>query len=255
MIFIMQVKTIKKLSRHSVSLIIIIIIWQIASKIINAPLVLPEPARVFKILAIFIVKLAFWKNFCFTAFRVLISFFISMTTGIFIGLLCSSSELSKDLLEFPLSVIRSTPVVAFILIAFFWFRSDTVPVFVCVLMTLPVMVSAVQKGFSQNEKNEKLIFMSESYNLSFLQTFRYIKLPCAMPFVAGGAESTFGLCWKVVAAGEVLCNPKYGAGTMMARSQVIIQTDEVIAVTIVLVTVSFIIQQIFKAVNEKYFKK
>lgn len=251
----MREKIIKKFSRYLISLIIIIIIWQIASGVIDAPLILPNPARVFKTIVDSVFKREFWKNFCFTSFRVVVSFFICMIAGFFLGFLCSSSKVLKDLFELPISVIRSTPVVAFILIAFFWFRSDTVPIFVSVLMTLPVMVSAVQKGFSQNEKNEKLIFMAKSYNLSFRQTFRYIKLPCAMPFIASGAESTFGLCWKVVAAGEVLCTPKYGAGTMMAHSQIVLQTDEVIAVTIVLVAVSFLIQQIFKVINENCFRK
>ena len=67
-----------------------------------------------------------------------------------------------------------------------------------------------------------------------------------------GMVSTFGLTWKVVAAGEVLSLPKYAAGTLLQRGQVHLETSSVIAVTIVLVTVSFIIERLFSLAVRKY---
>ena len=57
--------------------------------------------------------------------------------------------------------------------------------------------------------------------------------------------SSFGLTWKVVAAGEVLSLPKYAAGTMLQKAQVHLETSTVIAVAIILVLVSFAIERLF----------
>ena len=151
--------------------------------------------------------------------------------------------------ELPLAIIRATPVVAFILIALFWFKSGTVPVFVSVLMTLPIMTTAVANGFYKTD--EKLLVMAHVFKLSRRQIFRYIQLPSLVPFFLNGMVSTFGLTWKVVAAGEVLSLPKYAAGTMLQKAQVHLETSTVMAVAIILVIVSFVLEQLFMLAVKK----
>ena len=78
------------------------------------------------------------------------------------------------------------------------------------------------------------------------KAFWYIRLPSAKKALDAGAESAFGICWKVVAAGEVLSLPRNAAGTMMQRSQVHLETAEVLAVTTILIITSLLTQKIFR---------
>lgn len=217
---------------------------------VRAELILPGPDNVLKALLTLLKSPVFYKAFAFTFLRVLLSFLISVVLGTLLGLLCALSSFAHDFFEFPLAIIRATPVVAFILIALFWFKSGTVPIFVGVLMTLPIMTTAVANGLSKSE--QKLLSMAQTFGLTKKQIFRYIKLPSLVPFFMNGMVSTFGLTWKVVAAGEVLSLPKYAAGTLLQRGQVHLETSSVIAVTIVLVTVSFIIERLFSLAVRKY---
>ena len=228
---------------YILSLVVILVLWIVVSRIINAPLILPTPASVFSSATNLVKTESFWHAFVHTFLRVIISFVITVLVGTIIGLACGLSSFTRSFFELPLAIIRATPVVAFILIALFWFKSSTVPVFVCVLMTLPIMTTAVANGFTKSDK--KLLGMAKVFNFTRGQVFRYIQLPSLVPFFLNGMVSTFGLCWKVVAAGEVLSLPKFAAGTMLQKAQVHLETSTVMAVAILLVVVSFLLEQLF----------
>lgn len=245
-------KKARTVTAYVLSLAFILVLWIVLSLAVHADLILPGPGKVFKALAGLLKSSAFYKAFAHTFLRVFISFIISVIAGTLIGILCGLSPFARDFFELPLAIIRATPVVAFILIALFWFKSGTVPVFVGVLMTLPIMITAVTNGFYKSD--EKLQGMAQAFCLSKKQIFRYIQLPSLVPFFMNGMLSTFGLTWKVVAAGEVLSLPKNATGTLLQRAQVHLETPSVIAITIVLVAVSFVIERIFVAAVNKYLK-
>lgn len=242
-------KKFRTTTAYLLSLAVIVLSWFVISRIISAELILPSPVKVFGSAFDLIKSRVFWRAFASTFLRVIISFVISVVLGTLIGLACGLSSFTRDFFELPLAIIRATPVVAFILIALFWFKSGTVPVFVCVLMTLPIMTTAVANGFSKTD--EKLLGMAKVFNFSRGQVFRYIQLPSLAPFFLNGMVSSFGLSWKVVAAGEVLSLPKYAAGTMLQKAQVHLETSTVMAVAILLVVVSFLLERLFMLAVKK----
>ncbi|MBO4532582.1 MAG: ABC transporter permease subunit [Treponema sp.] len=242
----------KTLIAYTSSIVFIFVLWILLSRLVNASLILPGPGQVFTAMFQLYKTQKFWLSFAYTLLRVFLSFFISVIAGTLLGIFCGLSSFIRDFFEFPLAVIRATPVVAFILIALFWFKSGTVPVFVCVLMTLPIMTTAVANGFYKTD--EKLLGMAHTFNFTRRQIFRYIQLPSLVPFFLNGMVSTFGLSWKVIAAGEVLSLPKNGTGTLLQRAQVHLETPSVMAITIILVAVSFIIERLLMLAVKKLLK-
>lgn len=248
----MQKKKIFTVLPYFLSFVSILLIWCFFSKIINASLILPPPSVVIKSFFNIVVKAIFWKNFTATILRVFISFLISVFLGTIIGFLCGLSEFTRKYFELPLTIIRTTPVIAIILVAYFWFKSDFVPIFVTVLMTLPIMITSITTGFMNADK--KLLQMSKVFNYSKKEEIKYIKIPCCISYFFSGAVSCFGLSWKVVAAGEVICLPKFAIGTLLQKSQIHLETSEVIAQTLILVIVSFLIEKIFSLIVKKVVK-
>ena len=240
----------KTIAAYILSVLVILAAWVFVSKLINAELILPSPLEVFSSMDSLVKTRAFWQAFTHTFLRVIISFAITVVLGTALGIAAGFSKFLRDFFELPLAVIRATPVVAFILIALFWFKSGTVPVFVSVLMTLPIMTTAVANGFSKAD--EKLMGMAKVFCLTRSQIFKYIQFPSLVPFLLNGMVSSFGLTWKVVAAGEVLSLPKYAAGTMLQKAQVHLETSTVIAVAIILVLVSFILEQVFMSLVKRF---
>ena len=225
--------------------ILFVIVWYGIARIVNASLILPYPHAVIMRLFQLVQTKGFWISFGITILRVFISFKITVVLGFILGLCSADYPVFKNLLTFPLAVIRATPIIAFILLALFWFKSSGVPVFVAVLMSLPVMITAAEKGFENNKENQNKLFKASCYGFTGFRAFYYIRLSSARASLISGSESAFGLCWKVVAAGEVLSVPRYAAGTMMQQAQVHLETADVLCFTLVLVIFSIICQKIF----------
>ncbi len=222
----------------------LLLVWYALAAIIRAPLILPFPhavlVRLFKLAG----TLFFWKAFDFTFLRVVIAFLISLIAGFFIGLFAADYPSFAAFIVFPLELIRATPVIALILPALFWFTSGIVPVFVAALVCLPIVASASKKGFEANPENIEKLFRANSRGLTGFKAFRYIRLPAAKTSLASGAQSAFGLSWKVIAAGEVLSIPRYGTGSLMQQAQVHLETVDILAITIALVIASYLCQKI-----------
>ena len=231
----------------------LLIVWYALAAIIGAPLILPFPHRVLLRLFELARTFIFWKAFAFTFLRVIISFLISMSAGFFLGLFAADSDAFAAFLAFPLELVRATPVIALILPALFWFTSSLVPVFVAVLMCMPLVITASQKGFAHSPENLEKLFKANSRGFAGFKAFFYIRLPAAAPALASGAESAFGLAWKVVAAGEVLSIPRYAAGSLMQQAQVHLESADVLAITFMLVLISYICQKnIVKILKRRY---
>ena len=232
-----------------------LLVWYAVSAIIAAPLILPFPHQVIKRLFELVITAVFWKAFSFTFLRVIISFLISLLLGFFLGLLAADSKAFSAFIDFPIELIRATPVIALILPALFWFTSGVVPVFVSVLMCLPIIITASKKGFEKTPENTEKLYKAASRGFTGFKAFLYIRVSSAAPSLLAGAQSAFGLSWKVVAAGEVLSIPHYATGSLMQLAQVHLETTDVLAITLVLVLVSCLCEAAFSKISSKNHKK
>lgn len=232
-----------------------LLLWYAVSAIIAAPLILPFPHQVLKRLCQLALTSIFWKAFAFTFLRVIVSFLISLLLGFFLGLLAADSKSFAAFIDFPIELIRATPVIALILPALFWFTSGIVPVFVSVLMCLPILITASQNGFKKSPENREKLYMAASRSFTGFKAFWHIRLPAAAPSLISGAQSAFGLSWKVVAAGEVLSIPRQAAGSLMQQAQVHLETADVLAITLLLVLISWLCQVAFSKFSSKNHKK
>jgi hypothetical protein len=134
--------------------------WQILSLIIYAELILPSPKNVFITVLKIIQNQSFWIHFLHTFQRIIISFIISIFFGTILGICCGLNPYVNQFFKLPISILRATPIVAFILIALFWFNSSTIPIFVSVVMTLPLISTSVVSGFENTE--EKILSAIET---------------------------------------------------------------------------------------------
>lgn len=238
----------RQILRWIAAVLLLILVWFAASKIIAAPLILPSPSAVFMRLYAIITTPRFWQNFSLTFLRVIAGFLLSVFLGTVLGLLCADFPALRPFIQLPVSIIRSTPVIAVILVALFWFRSGTVPVFVSLLMTLPVMTSDAEKGFFKSPANQEMLFKAQCVCFSGWSAFRHIRFRAALPFLRSGAQSVFGLSWKVVVAGEVLSLPRFGAGSLLQQAQVHLESADVLALTAILVVVSIILEKLVRII-------
>lgn len=242
-------KTATKIIAYLCSILFILGLWQFLAIRINSVLVLPSPLQILKSFPSIITNLEFWKSFLATFIRVMISFLISLFLGILLGFITACSSFFKNFFTIPLQIIRITPVITIILIALFWFNSSILPVFVAVLMSLPIITTSVQKGFKSVDDKTK--FMAKIYRVNKIKRIINIDIENCLPFIASSMETTFGLSWKVVVAGEVLCLPSKSIGKILSTEQINLETTKVLTITIFLIALSYVTQKIFQGIIKK----
>ncbi len=234
----------KKKLLHCLSIFVILALWQTVAVLLNSQLIFPSVSATISKLFELLKNQAFYKALALSSARVFLGFLLAAVTGLFAGILCGRVNSLRIFMEFPLALIRSVPVVSFILLAIFVFSSSFVPVFCTFLMGFPIMTDAVCSAFSFNSEEKKLFFMADVFKLTKTQRLRYIFLPHFKPFFKSGILSVFGLSWKVTAASEVLSVPKNALGAILQNAQVHLETSTVLATTSVLVALSFFTEKI-----------
>jgi len=239
----MTVSTIKNKLLVLLSIILCCAIYEALAFAVDSPLVLPHLSEVFLCLKKLLGTEDFNRSIIFSCGRVILAFIISFSAGTVLGFFCGLFPSVRAFFTVPLGIIRSTPVVAFIVIALFWFESGSLPLICAFLMALPVMCDAVSKGVAQT--SDDLISMAEVFGFSRFQRVRYVYFSSAKPYIFSGASSIFGMCWKVVIAGEILAVPRKALGSVLQDNRMMFNTADVISVVVVIVALSLLTQSVF----------
>ncbi len=227
-----------------IPVLVLLALWLVAERAVDSILILPGPGMVLVRAGELLATAAFRRHLYATLGRVLAAFAVSAVLSVIIGSLQAFIPALERCLRLPMTFVKAAPVVSFILIALFWFTTGTVPVFVAVVMTLPVISVSVYKGLTSTDR--KLLDMCRVYGFTRLQTLKWCYIPSALPVFSAGAVTAFAQTWKVVVAAEVISLPQKALGSAMQTAKVHLETADVFAITLILVTVSFILESVFR---------
>ena len=226
-----------------VSAVALIGVWKLVAALVGLEIIIPSPERVAARFIAFLANAAFWQALGATLVRGLVGFGISCATGLLIGFLIGFNRTAESLLSPVMTVIRSTPILAIILIALIWFSSDFVPIFSCFLMSFPVIASTLAEGVRQTDR--RLIEMARLYRVPDGRLIRSLYLPSLFPYFTAAASSALGLCWKVVVAAEVISQPIHAIGTGLQNAKIMLETADVFAWTLAAILLSAITDLVF----------
>src|SRR5690554_5872022 len=98
-----------------------IIVWQLAYYIIQRDIYVPSPISVFFRLKELVLLSEFWKSVASSIYRVITGLFLSIVMGIIIGTISSMNDYVYQLMQPLVTIVKSTPVLSFIIIALIWF--------------------------------------------------------------------------------------------------------------------------------------
>lgn len=235
-----------KKNRHIglISIIVMLALWEVVALRINSEQIMPGPwATLLATLRLFAEKDFLWVvgN---TLFRGLIGFVIALILGIGLGIWAGINEKFEAFLKPWIVVMRSIPVVAFILLALIWFKSGSVPVFIGILTMFPMICTNVIEGI--RNVDGKLVEMAKFYQISEKRIIKEVYVPAIAPFVVSGISSAFGIGWRAIVIGEVLSQPEFGIGSRMHAAQSFLNVDVLIAWTLIAILISFLFEKIIR---------
>ncbi|MDO4742815.1 MAG: ABC transporter permease subunit [bacterium] len=218
-------------------------VWQIVSLIISLDLILPSPLTVLKAWTSLVVQVEFWKSIGASILRTLGGFLIGTAAGSALAFATYRLPLLKTLFLPMLRAIRTVPVTAIILLAFFWFTTDTLPIFIIFLMLLPMVWSEVYTALCQVDI--KLLEVAEVYRLSGIKRLQLIIFPSIRNSFLSACTTAIGFAWKAGIATEIQNTPFFSIGKQIQDAKYVLEMPQVFAWTATVVVLSVLFEKAF----------
>ena len=217
-------------------------LWAVLSKAVGQELLLPSPLQVLRKLCALAGTADFWRSIGFSLLRVVSGLCAGVVLGVLLAALTEWSSLAKALLSPLMTLVKSTPVASFIILALIWLGRGILPAFITALMVLPVVWANVSAGL--RGVDPQLLEMAKVYRLPRGRVLRYITIPSVLPHFRAALRSALGMGWKAGIAAEVLTVPQRSIGKMIYESKLYLETTELFAWTAAVILLSLVIERV-----------
>lgn len=227
---------------------VVLLLWWFFALAANNSLVLPQPWEVLKITFGMLGESSVYVALLRTFLRAAIAFCVSFVLS---GALCILAQLfvcAKPFVDGFVTFLRAVPTMSVILLAMIAFRSGTVPVFVAVLVALPIIYAAFTREVTSEER---LADVCAVFGVTRIKKLRFVLFPQMKRAVLSQISETLPFCIKIVIAGEVMALPRLGLGREMYIAKVNIETSRVLALTILALVLCYAITGLCKMIYKR----
>ncbi|MBN3763492.1 ABC transporter permease [Burkholderia sp. Ac-20365] len=216
----------------------IIAIWAAVVRFLEIPAyILPGPGLVFSRLIEEAPQL--WHNSLVTITEILWGFGLTILTAIPLGLVIALSPIAKQVVYPPLMFLQLVPKIAVAPLFLVWlgFGIES-KILLTVLMTFFPLLLASISGFQILDN--RLLYLTKSMGASSWQTFRYLRLPAALPVIFSGIKTSATIAATAAIVAEFVGANK-GLGYVLLRGTSTLDIGLTFAVIAVLTVIGIAI--------------
>ena len=215
-------------------------VWEAASLLVGKELLLPSPLSTFGRLFSLLTKGDSWLYAGLTLLRIMSGYLLGVAGGVLLAIFTARSRFAEALLSPLRAIIKASPVTSFILLALLWLTSDMVPLFISLLMALPIVWTTTAEAILQTDV--RLVEMGRIFGLSRWQIVKKIYIPSALPQFLAACTTALGFAWKSGVAAEIIALPKQSIGYRLYESKLRIETVDLFAWTLLIVGLSMLLE-------------
>jgi NitT/TauT family transport system permease protein len=187
----------------SVSILGLLVVWQLAAWLADSPRRLPSPAAVLVAMAQLTASGELLYHLAVTLWRVAASFVIAMLIGTALGVAMGRAPLFDRLAHPWLVFFLNIPALVTIVLAYIWIGLVETAVIVAVAANkIPNVMVTLREGARALDRN--LLEMATVFRIGRRRTLQYVVLPQLYPYLAAAARSGLALIWKIVLVTELL---------------------------------------------------
>lgn len=227
----------------------LIVLWQAGAMFLHNPVILPYPADIVRSLIKITLNGDLARESAITLLRGLIGASIAFVIGVLLGLLMGVSRKAYETLSPAVTMLQSTPVISWILLALIWFDNTVVPVFIIVVAAAPTFIISVSEGIMRTDP--KLLEMAKVFRIKRLKVIRSIIIPSILGYLLASVKIVFGLTYRTAVMAEVLAHPGGGIGEKMNWARINVETADIIAWTLVIILFAFLVDELIELATKK----
>ncbi|MCL2031272.1 MAG: ABC transporter permease subunit [Oscillospiraceae bacterium] len=211
-------------------------VWQIAAVLAGREIVLVPPWRVAVRLTELARTAAFWQSVGFTLARIAGGFALASLCGVALASLSAWKGWIHALARPFISLVQSTPVASFTIIALIWVRASSLSVLVSFLMSLPIFYTGTLEGIRRVDG--RLLEMARLFEVPRARQIAAIYAPGVRSYLLSAATGALGIAWKAGVSAEVIGLPSGSIGQRLQQAKLFLETADLFAWTAVIVILS-----------------
>ncbi len=213
-------------------------LWSGSIRLFGIPAyLLPAPGAVFSRVVTDAAML--WTHAMVTMTEIVLGFALTIVFAIPLGLLIALSPLAKQILYPPIMLLQLVPKIAVAPLFLVWlgFGIES-KVLLTVLMTFfPLLIASIS-GFQILD--ERYLYLTKSMGASTWQTFRYLRVPSALPVIFAGVKTSATIAATAAIVAEFV-GANAGLGYVLLRGTSTMDLELTFAVLVVLTIIGIII--------------
>lgn len=243
-------KIFRKIALASAVLVFWLLVWQIAATSVGNDLLFPSPVYTARRLAELAASKDFYLLTAYSLIRIFAGIALAIIFSLPLAALCSKIKLADALFAPAVTLMKSTPVVSFILIAIFLVDRQAIPTLITFMMVFPVLYENLREGIRCTSK--ELIEMGAVFGLTRYIRIKRIYLPAMKPFFNSALCTCTGLAVKAGIAAEVVAYIPFSIGKQLSDAKSFMEPADIFAWTAVVIILSLVIEKIMRhAFREK----
>lgn len=213
----MYKKYLQSLCLKFISVLLLIMIWSLASYEINNLYILPSPVLVLKKMIALAGEAFFCMSVLYTFVRVFSIVFLALIISFVLAYLAYRLKRIRFLLAPWIAIFRSIPNATLLILFLFWFSRETTVIIVALFLLVPIAYETFYQGFLRvfHEFGDILRLDPQPFGM----LMKHLYLPLLKRDIFSAFTMIWGLGFKVVIMAEILTSLQIGLGKgiQMAR--------------------------------------
>lgn len=218
------------------SLLLLLLGWQLLAEAMRQPELIPSVPRLLMALVELLGSAEFYQSVGCTLGRGLLGLAGSAVCAALTAWLLARHSLLEQLFRPWLTLLRSVPVISFILLALIFLNPEQLPLLIAFLTCFPLLTENLTNGLKALRPS--LSLMAKQFQFSCYNRLTQIYYPQLHPFLFSGLTSAAGFGWRAIIMGEALAQCAAGIGSAMKVAQNFLDVPSLLAWTVVAILIS-----------------
>ena len=223
-----------------IGVLILFALWFLLYVTVANDYLIPSPIEVIQASFLNLVTLEFYSHLSSTILRVIFALIISFTLGIFLAIPSHLFKNVENVMLPILSVIRSLPVLAILLIILIFTPRIVAPVIVCVLSLFPIVYSQTLNYL--NSISLKQREMLKLYKVPVKNQIFSVYLKGYLPLLIKESTTLFSFSLKLVVSAEILANVFKSIGGDISNASICANVTQMFSLTLLVCLIGIIVE-------------
>lgn len=228
--------------RIAASALLWVLVWELADRLISNGLLLAGPVRTIAALGAQLDRPEFWGIAGSSLGRIAMGFFAAVLGGVALATIAHRHRWFEDLIAPIVSVVKSIPVVSFIVMLLIWFGGRAFTSWLAFLIVIPLIYTSMLAGLAAVPVGD--LERAQLFRVTALRRYWYLSRPAFMPHLRSACKVGVGMSWRAGIMAEVFATTTGSIGREMFTAKTFLDTPTLFAWTVVVMLLSLLFERL-----------